>query len=182
MPPPPMPIPMPPGPPVPCCGGSASRCCCWLLLLLLSRGCRGPSLTRARAELPRYPLTISSVGSLARFGGRAVQDARLRNDSSCAFETAPTCCAATVPSRNSSRVGMPRMLYFGGVFGFSSMLSLTTRSSIFVLVGDHIEYRCDHLAGPAPFGPEIEKNGLRRLHDVRVEGRIGRVYDLIIHG
>src|SRR6185295_9702598 len=51
-----------------------------------------------------------------------------RNDSSCALETAPTCCAATVPLRNKSKVGMPRMLYFGGVFGFSSMLSLTTRS------------------------------------------------------
>jgi len=29
-----------------------------LLLLLLSPGCRGPSFMRARAELPKYPLTI----------------------------------------------------------------------------------------------------------------------------
>src|SRR5690606_41398076 len=52
------------------------------------------------------------------------------NDWSCAFETAPTCCAATAPSRNSSSVGMPRMLYFGGVFGFTSIFNLTTRSWI----------------------------------------------------
>src|SRR5690606_2243814 len=50
------------------------------------------------------------------------------NDWSCAFETAPTCCAATAPSRNSSSVGMPRMLYFGGVCGFSSIFNFTTRS------------------------------------------------------
>ena len=45
---------------------------------------------------------------------------------SCAFDTAPTCCAATTPSLNSSSVGMLRTLYFGAVNGFSSIFNLMT--------------------------------------------------------
>ena len=75
---------------------------------------------------------------------------------SCALETAPTCCAATVPLRNRSKVGIPRILNLGGVFGFSSMLSLTTRSLSLYSVAIDLENRGDHLARPAPFGPKVE--------------------------
>src|SRR6185437_14734811 len=53
-----------------------------------------------------------------------------RNADSCDFDKAPTFWASTVPFLNRMSVGMPRMPYFGGVCGFSSMLSLAifTRS------------------------------------------------------
>src|SRR6185437_9926795 len=53
-----------------------------------------------------------------------------RNADSCDFQKAPTFWASHVPFLNRMSVGMPRMPYFGGVCGFSSMLSLAifTRS------------------------------------------------------
>src|SRR5699024_330217 len=43
---------------------------------------------------------------------------------SCDFEMAPTLVASTLPSLNNMSVGMPRIPNFGGVLGFSSILSL----------------------------------------------------------
>src|SRR5262249_934834 len=46
-----------------------------------------------------------------------------RNAESCDFDTAPTFCASTAPFLKRIRVGIPRMPNFGGVCGFSSILS-----------------------------------------------------------
>src|SRR5262245_36646123 len=52
---------------------------------------------------------------------------------------------------------------------------------VFVVGGDRVEERRDHLARTAPFGPEVEQHGLRRLHHVLFEGRVCRMYDLTTH-
>lgn len=44
------------------------------------------------------------------------------------LDTAPTLVASSMPSLNSSKVGIPRTLNIGGVLGLSSTLSLATLS------------------------------------------------------
>ena len=73
---------------------------------------------------------------------------------------------------------MPRMPNFGGVCGFVSMLILATVSLSLYSVGDLIEDRRDHLAGPTPLGPEIEKNGLVGLEHVLAERGVRGVDDV----
>jgi hypothetical protein len=41
------------------------------------------------------------------------------------------------------------------------------------LVSDLVERRSNHLAGPAPFGPEIDENGAGRAKHVVCEGLVG---------
>src|SRR6202142_4610655 len=54
----------------------------------------------------------------------------LRSKKAACFDlvTAPTFWASTVPFLNKIKVGMPRMLNFGGVAGFSSILSFAMRT------------------------------------------------------
>ena len=52
---------------------------------------------------------------------------------------------------------------------------------VFIVGGDRIEQRRDHLARTAPFGPEVEQHGLLRLHYVLFESRVCRMYDLTTH-
>ena len=78
------------------------------------------------------------------------------------FDTAPTFWASTVPFLNRISVGMPRMPNFGGVCGFSSMLSFAILTRPWYSRGDLVEDRGDHLAGSAPLGPEIEQDGFGR--------------------
>ena len=52
---------------------------------------------------------------------------------------------------------------------------------VFVLGGDRIEKRRDHLARAAPFGPKVEQHGLRGLYYGLFEGRVRRVYDVTTH-
>ena len=49
------------------------------------------------------------------------------------------------------------------------MLSLAILSLPGVLGGDLLEDRGDHLARPAPLGPEVDEDGLSRSLDLLVE-------------
>ncbi len=72
-----------------------------------------------------------------------------KNVVSCDFDSAPTLVASTLPPLNSINVGMPRIPYFGGVWGFSSILSfaifsrpeysseISSRMGAIILQGPH---------------------------------------------
>ena len=43
------------------------------------------------------------------------------------------------------------------------------------LLGDALEHGLDRVTRPAPFGPEVDEDGLVRLQDLGVEGGVGDV-------
>lgn len=69
----------------------------------------------------------------------------------------------------------------GWGFGILVDVELDDAELVFVFGGDRIEKRGDHLAGTAPFGPEIEQYGLFGLHHILLKSRVGRLYDLTTH-
>ena len=98
------------------------------------------------------------------------------------LRTEPTFWASTVPFLNRISVGMLRMPNFGGVCGFDSMSILATRS-VLVLRRDLVEDRRDHLAGPAPLGPEVQQDGFVGLEHVLAERSVRGVHDVrVTHG
>ena len=77
------------------------------------------------------PKRCSSLAHLVGGGGRFPARGEAYRCSSmkavnCDLDKAPTRCPATSPFLNRIRVGIPRMPYFGGVFGFSSTFSFAT--------------------------------------------------------
>src|SRR6187549_1503437 len=69
----------------------------------------------------------------------------------------------------------------GWGFGVLVDVELHYAKLVFVVGGDRVEDRRDHLAGAAPFGPEVEQYGLCGLHNVLFESRVRRMYDLTTH-
>src|SRR5690606_26357462 len=83
--------------------------------------------------------------------------------------TAPTLVAATCPSLNSMRVGMPRTPYFCGVCGLSSMLilamvtrpsisaAISSRAGAIILQGPHHSAQKSTRTGPEAFKTSCSK-------------------------
>ena len=71
---------------------------------------------------------------------------------------------------------------FGGVCGILVDIEFCDPQPIFVFGGDLVQDRRDHLAGAAPFGPEIQQYRLFSLEDVLIEtGVRGMHYVLVTH-
>src|SRR3954468_12056961 len=51
-----------------------------------------------------------------------------------------------------------------------------------VLGGDLLEHRGDHLAGPAPLGPEVDEDGLVAAQHLVREARVGDRHGVACHG
>src|SRR5687767_13098642 len=67
---------------------------------------------------------------------------------------------------------------FGWCLGILVDVELDDAELVFVLGGNGVENRGDHLAWATPFGPEVEQHGLFRFHDVLLKSRVSRMYDL----
>ncbi len=99
------------------------------------------------------------------------------NAVNCAFERAPTLVAASWPSLNSIRVGMPRMPYLAGTSRFSSTFIFAIAELAVVVLRDLVQDRRDHLARAAPLGPVVDQDRRAGLDDVGIERCVGRVGD-----
>ena len=71
--------------------------------------------------------------------------------------------------------GIPRILYLGGVFSFSSMFSLLHFQTTAIFFSNLFQYGRNHFAGTAPFCPIVHEDRCVRLQDIFVKGIIGDI-------
>ncbi len=118
-----------------------------------------------QAPASRAVLTREGVRRL----GPALQRAyRFRSIHSLSLPlgSAPSCLSATLPSLNSRSVGIACTPYFVGV-------ELGDGQPTLEFLREFLERRADHLAGTAPFGPEIDEHRGGGGEDVGREGSVG---------
>ncbi len=93
-------------------------------------------------------------------------------------DTAPTFWASTVPFLKRMRCGNPADAELGRRLGVLVDVQFGHFDLVAVLGGDLVQDGRDHLAGAAPFGPEIQQHGLLGLQDVLGERGIRGVHDM----
>ncbi|CAM2150893.1 hypothetical protein PT2222_250021 [Paraburkholderia tropica] len=60
-------------------------------------------------------------------------------------------------------------------------VDLRDLQTVAIVLRDFVENRRDHLAGAAPFGPEVQQDGLIGFNDVLFERCVADVLDLFAH-
>ena len=85
----------------------------------------------------------------------------------------PTSVSTGSPSLNRIKVGMPRILNSLIMPRVLVDVDLGDLQLAFLLVGDLLQVRSDHLAGLAPVGPEIDQNRGLGLEDLGLERAVG---------
>ena len=143
----------------------------------------GPGQARGgrKAAPVRRPGPLGSLGT-GRLGysvvAAAANSVRPNCCSSCSSGRNPTTPCGCAPGLKNAIVGMLMMLNAWESRGLASTSTLTTSTAPSYFSASFSISGRDHLAGPAPCGPEVDDDRSLRLEHELLEGRVGRVLDL----